>query len=170
MKKIIRNHRDPSHGFTLIELMVVAAIIAILTTIAVPMYSKQIRESRRADAKTALLDLASREERYFTVNNVYTGNLTDLGYASNNPVGLGSGSTPDYYLCIASVTSATPGTATAPGTPAGFVLQAAPNADQTYDSCGGYQLDNLGNQYNSAGAGNACPMSTAATAAVAGCW
>ena len=169
MEKIISDRRG-LQGFTLIELMVVAAVIAILTTIAVPMYTKQIRESRRADAKTALLDLASREERYFTVNNAYTNNLTDLGYTSNNPVGLGSSSTPDYYLCIGSVTAATPGTATAPGTPAGFVVQAAPNADQVNDTCGAYQLDNLGNQYNSAGAGNACPMSTAATAAVSGCW
>ena len=167
--KNTRSDRRRPHGFTLVELMVVAAIIAILTVIAVPMYSTQMRESRRADAKTALLDFASREERYFTVNNGYTNNLTDLGYPSNNPVALGSGSTPDYDLCISSVTP-TPGTAATPGIPPAFVAQAVPNGDQTNDSCGAYQLDNLGNQYNSAGAGNACPMATAATAAISGCW
>lgn len=157
-------------GFTLIELMIVVAVIAILTTIAVPMYSKQIRESRRADAKTALLDLASREERYYTVNNVYTSNLTDLGYASNTPVALGSSATPDYHLCIASATTTVPTSAATNVTPPAFVAQAVPNGDQVNDSCGGYQLDNLGNQYNSAGVGNACPMTLATAPPIAGCW
>ena len=49
-------------GFTLVELMVTLVVAAILATIAIPAYQNQIRESRRTEAKTALLDLAGREE------------------------------------------------------------------------------------------------------------
>jgi len=58
-------------GFTLIELMIVVTIVAILATIAYPHYTEQVTKTRRADAKTALLDLAARMERYFSENNTY---------------------------------------------------------------------------------------------------
>ena len=53
-------------GFTLIELMVVVVIATILVGIAVPSYMSQMRKSRRTDAKTALLELAGREERFLS--------------------------------------------------------------------------------------------------------
>ena len=71
---------------TLIELMVVVVIATILMSIAVPSYMSQVRQSRRIEAKTALLDLAGREERFFStsVNGAnYSQTSTDLGY----PVG-----------------------------------------------------------------------------------
>ena len=55
-------------GFTLIELMVVVAIATILFAIAIPSYVTYIRQSRRTEAKTAVLDLAGREERYLSTN------------------------------------------------------------------------------------------------------
>src|SRR6201987_5835023 len=73
--------RCRSHGFTLIELMVVVVIATILLSIAVPSYMSQVRQSRRTEAKTAVLDLASREERYFSTNGgIYSTTPTDLGY------------------------------------------------------------------------------------------
>ena len=62
----------PSSGFTLIELMITLGIGAILAAIAIPMYQKQVQTSRRTDARTAVLDLAGREERYLSVQASYT--------------------------------------------------------------------------------------------------
>ncbi|MEI8362194.1 MAG: type IV pilin protein [Betaproteobacteria bacterium] len=68
-------------GFTLIELMIVVAIIGILASIAYPSYVESVRKSNRADAKSTMMQVASQEERYYTENNVY-GSVTDIGNAS----------------------------------------------------------------------------------------
>ncbi len=59
-------------GFTLIELMVTLVVASILLAIAVPSYQAQVRKSRRTEARNAVMDLAAREERYFSVNNDYS--------------------------------------------------------------------------------------------------
>ncbi len=65
-----RGHRRRlSRGFTLIELMIAVVIVGLLTMLAYPAYTQSVRKSRRADSKTALLDLASREERFMAANN-----------------------------------------------------------------------------------------------------
>lgn len=88
------SHRRSTAGFTLIELMVTIAVGAILATIAVSSYTSQIRKSRRTEARTALLDLASREERFMSTNSVYSDVQADLGYQTTAyPMALGSG----YY-------------------------------------------------------------------------
>jgi type IV pilus assembly protein PilE len=81
-----------SLGFTLIELVIAIVIVAILAAIAIPAYSSYVLQSHRTDAKTALLDMASLEERYFSVNNAYSTAATDLGYAAY-PTTVGGG----YY-------------------------------------------------------------------------
>ena len=72
--------RSAQGGFTLIELMIAVAIVGILVRLAYPAYTKSVMKSRRADAKTALLDLAAREERYLATANSYTNTATALGY------------------------------------------------------------------------------------------
>lgn len=71
----------PAHscGFSLIELMVMLTIAAILTAVTLPGYVYEIRKARRTDARFALLDLATREERFFSTNSTYTSNPADLG-------------------------------------------------------------------------------------------
>jgi type IV pilus assembly protein PilE len=83
-------------GFTLIELMIVVVVVAILLIVAIPTYLSQIRESRRTEARNYLVELASREERYYATQNAYTSTASNLGYAgfgSGNPVGSGY-----YYI------------------------------------------------------------------------
>lgn len=60
-------------GFSLMELMIALVVVAILVSIAYPSYQQQIIRSRRAEAQNALLDLASRMERYYYTNGTYVG-------------------------------------------------------------------------------------------------
>ncbi len=60
-----------SRGFTLTELLIVLAIVALLASIAVPSYQDHVAKTRRADAQAALVELANFMERNFTVNGRY---------------------------------------------------------------------------------------------------
>ncbi len=61
-----------NHGFTLIELMIVVAIVGILAAIVYPMYSDSILKARRAEGRKALLELLQQQERFFTQNGRYS--------------------------------------------------------------------------------------------------
>jgi len=68
-------------GFTLIELMVVVAIVAILSTVAVPWYGQYVQRGVRGEAISALQGILDAQERFYTDRMTYTANLTDLGLA-----------------------------------------------------------------------------------------
>ncbi|MDA8127778.1 MAG: prepilin-type N-terminal cleavage/methylation domain-containing protein [Betaproteobacteria bacterium] len=67
-------------GFTLIELMITVAIVAILAAIAMPAYQEYVKRGNRAAAESEMMDIASREQQYLLANRCYTNNLTTLGY------------------------------------------------------------------------------------------
>lgn len=69
-----------ARGFTLMELMIVVAIVGILGSIAYPSYIDSRRKSDRAAAKALMADVASRLAPYFSDNGTYTTNLESLGY------------------------------------------------------------------------------------------
>ncbi len=75
--------RKKSTGFTLIELMIVVAIIGIIAAIAYPSYQDQVRKSKRTDGHTKIMDAMARQERFFSENNTYTTDMTALGYATD---------------------------------------------------------------------------------------
>jgi type IV pilus assembly protein PilE len=146
-------------GFTLIELMVVVIIATILLSIAVPSYVSQVRQSRRTEAKTAILDLSGREERYLSTNPAsYTSTPALLGYvgfSASNPIGSGY-----YYLTVCS-----PATANCvaglkmPNPPAApsytIVASPAPGQSQVKDlQCQQFAVDSAGQQYAVDSAGN----------------
>lgn len=60
-----------SKGFTLVELMIVVAVVGILSAIAYPSYTEYVLRGRRAEARTALMDLMQQQERYYTQNGRY---------------------------------------------------------------------------------------------------
>jgi type IV pilus assembly protein PilE len=66
-------------GVTLIELMLVVVIVGILAVIAVPSYRQYAMRSQRTEAKTALLTLATNQERWYLQNNTFSANLPDVG-------------------------------------------------------------------------------------------
>lgn len=70
---MIEFSRREHHGFTLIELMIVVAIIGILAAVAYPSYQEHVKSSRRAEAQSALMGLAAAMERHFTASNTYKG-------------------------------------------------------------------------------------------------
>lgn len=136
-------------GFTLIELMIVVAVVAILAAIAFPSYQEHVRKSRRASAKTALLDIASREERYYTLNNSYTSLPGNLGVAAF-PAPVPADTASPYYNVSVVAADAT-----------SYSLQAVPTGPQAADDCGTYTLNQLGVQGIT---GNSASMSAAT------CW
>jgi type IV pilus assembly protein PilE len=131
--------RTRSKGFSLIELMTALAVAAILLVIAVPAYLSQIRQSRRTEAKTALLDLAGREETLFSTTNAYSNVPSAVGYGNGAfPLAVGS----NYYTVNVQVPN--PNLA-APS----FLITATPVAgsSQVNDAaCQAFTVDQLGNQ------------------------
>ncbi|MDR3393176.1 MAG: type IV pilin protein [Sulfuriferula sp.] len=123
--------KNDMKGFSLIELMIVVAIVAILAAIALPSYQSYVLKSHRTTAVNALMDLASREARYYTTNNVYTNSLVTLGYAADpTPVSDANNYYYDLSITAANATS--------------FSLQAAPTGNQANDTCGTFTYTDLG--------------------------
>jgi len=111
-----------SRGFTLIELMIVVAIVGILALISYPSYQNHVRKTKRADAKVALTELANRQEKFFGQCSAYaTGSsgITDafpttFGSCTSKGLGATSTNSPDgHYTLSVTSTGATNFTLTA---------------------------------------------------------
>lgn len=84
-------------GFTLIELMVVIAIVGILASIAYPAYRRQVMRAQRTDATAALLRVAAAQERYYLQNNSYA---ATAAITTAPPAGLGIPGTDRRYYTL----------------------------------------------------------------------
>ncbi len=122
-------------GFTLLELMITVAIIAILAAIAYPGYLDQVRKTRRSDAVAALLKTAQVLERCYTEYNAYD-NTSCPAVDDSDGTKLASvyASTDEgYYTLGATVLNAS-----------AFTLQAIPNGDQANDKCRTLTYNHIG--------------------------
>lgn len=64
--------KNLQRGFTLIELMIVVAIVAILAAIVYPSYQDSVIKAKRAEGRAALMQVMQQQERYYTQNNTYS--------------------------------------------------------------------------------------------------
>lgn len=102
-------HRHAERGITLIELMVVVAIVAILGTVAMANYRSQALRSNRAEGKSALLRVQAAQEKYYLSKHEYTDDLDDLNLPDTTErrlytIALETGDDGDSYTATATAT------------------------------------------------------------------
>jgi type IV pilus assembly protein PilE len=132
-----------NRGVTLMEVMITVAIIGILSAIAVPSYNSYVTESRRNEAKNALLELGQFMERHYTANSSY-GNVSAGVTTSLDESDLPFDAVPKdggtaYYNVTVSSNAAT------------YTLTLTPTGVMSTDACGNYTLNQTGAHTPSAG-------------------
>ena len=115
-------------GFTLIEVMIVVAIVGILAAIAYPSYEEYVRRSKRAEVQSLMQDLALRQQQRLLDTRAYAGTLAALNVVV--PPSL----TPRYNVTLALGAGAMPS----------FVATATPINGQVNDTCGTLTLNQAG--------------------------
>jgi len=160
MKRTIRQGaRAGHHGFTLIELMITVAIVAILAAVAFPAYTSQIAKGRRAEAKAIVLEASQWMERYYAENNRYDQNTAGVAVSDtfNNRFKQSPRlpGTAMYNIALSGLTQTT------------YTITATRTGSMASDSCGDYSITQLA-------AANVANYSTSkyssADAALSACW
>jgi type IV pilus assembly protein PilE len=159
--------QNTKNGFTLIELMIALAVLSILTAIAYPTFQESMIKSRRADAKSALLELSVSMERLYTATGCYNSGVDKTCGTSDdgaptarttppllafdvapksafNPNVAASAVKANYDLtvCVTGSTASPCDTVTIPT--AGFVLIAKARQTNAPDKCDTLNLNNTG--------------------------
>lgn len=106
--KSVRSLRGSMRGVTMMELMIVVVIVSILAVVGYPNYRDYAARAKRNEAKSALLQIATQQERFYLQNNTYTNDMTKLGFptspyktpSKSYNVSI-SGATPNNYKAVA---------------------------------------------------------------------
>jgi type IV pilus assembly protein PilE len=125
-----------ARGFTLIELMITVAIVAILVSIALPSYQAYVKRSSREAVQAQLVELAGVQEKIFLNANAYSSNVAG-DYTGNATGGLGApgGRSQDGRYTLSVTVSG-----------ASFVLTATPVAGTTQAGDGNVTINSSGNR------------------------
>ena len=126
-------------GFTLIELMIAVAIVAILAAVAYPSYLKQIARSKRGAAQGFMMEVVAAEQRYLLDARQYTATLGNGGLAMTIPTTVSGG----YNVTLAAPTATT------------FTATATPVGGQASNDthCGTLSVNQIGTQTASGSGG-----------------
>lgn len=156
-------------GFTLIEVMMVVAILGIVSAIAVPSYVEYVKKGKRTDGKVELLRIAQIQESFFVQNLTYANSLNTKSDGSG--LGMGADGTAvkseqeEYNITLDSLNSAdTACSGLTANACTSYTLTAVPQGGQAKDSCEKLTLTNTGLK------GLDLTSGTATAAQVKSCW
>jgi type IV pilus assembly protein PilE len=122
---------DRSRGFSLLELMIGVAIVAILAALAAATYRRYVLRAHRAEAHHALMTIANGQERWYATHHRYTDDLSQFGYAES------AASPHDDYQLVLEVEG---------DAGQSFMATAVPINTQAADVCGSLSIDSQGNK------------------------
>jgi type IV pilus assembly protein PilE len=132
-------------GFTLIEIMIVVAILGLLAAIAIPSYQESVRKSRRAEARGQLLEVAQYMQRFYSQNDSFATRKDGTAFAIPSDLALvprtAASGAQSYTIGFTAATAS----ASNPGL-ASFKIQAVrrPGGPMASDKCGDLTLENTG--------------------------
>lgn len=141
-------HFRHAAGFTLIELMIAVAILAIIAAVAIPSYREYVATAARGQAKAALLNAVQMEERYFTNNNTYLAIATASATTLIPSYSGADFNSRKYNITVAAGTTGNIATS--------FTATATPSNGFSDATCGALSINNLGTKTSAAGTVATC--------------
>lgn len=158
--------KKTSTGFSLMELMIVVAIVGILAAIAYPSYQSQVLRTKRTAGKTALSNLATEQEQFRGNRKRYASTLSELGYGASTLYLDGDGNLETsssgasiYAITLTSYGASSTANCSASGSAGShsYTLKASPQGSQSGDSdCANLCLAHTGERGSSAGDPKEC--------------